>query len=139
MHWIKEEYHKLDRSPWALRRFGLTIGSALLLLGGILAWRHRGAGWPMISVGTVFVLIAIVAPRTLGFIYGPWMIFSFALGWLVTRVLLTLIFFFVVTPIGLLQRLFGQSAIEVAFRTDATSYWHSRTARPTAGDYEKQY
>jgi hypothetical protein len=139
MHWIKEEYHKLDRSPRALRRFGLTIGSALILLGGVLAWRHRGAGWPMISIAGAFVLAAAAAPRMLGFIYGPWMIFSFVLGWLVTRVLLTLVFFFVVTPIGLLQRLFGQSAIEVALRTDATSYWHSRTARPTTEDYEKQF
>jgi hypothetical protein len=139
MHWIKKEYHKLDRSPRALRRFGLTIGAALLLLGGILAWRHRGAGWPMSSVGAVFVLFATVAPKTLAFIHGPWMIFSFVLGWLVTRVLLTLVFFFVVTPIGLLQRLFGQSALEVAFRAGATSYWRPRTARPTAEDYEKQY
>jgi hypothetical protein len=78
-------------------------------------------------------------PLTLKWVYGPWMIVSRALGWIVTRVLLTVVFFLVVTPVGLLQRLFGKRAIEVAFQADAASYWQSRTARPMPENYEKQF
>src|SRR6266404_6051371 len=105
MSWINEEYRKLDRSPRALRRFGFTVGFVILLLGSVLLWRHRGAGWPLISIGTVLVLAACFVPLALKWVHGPWMIVSLALGWIVTRILLTIVFFLVVTPIGALQRL----------------------------------
>jgi hypothetical protein len=139
MSWINDEYQKLDRSPRALRRFGFTVGSVILFLGCVLWWRHRGAGWPLISIGTVLVLAAALTPLRLKWIHGPWMILSLALGWVVTRILLTMVFFFVVTPIGLLQRLFGKRAIEVAFKADRASYWQARTASPMSEDYEKQF
>lgn len=139
MSWINEEYQKLDRSPRSLRRFGLTVGFVFLLLGCVLLWRHRGAAWPLVSIGAVLVLAAGLAPLALKWVHGPWMIAALALGWIVTRILLTIVFFLVVTPIGLLQRLFGKRAIEVAFEADAASYWEPRTARPRTDDYEKQY
>ena len=139
MSWISEEYQKLDRSPGALRRFGFMVGSVVLLLGCFLLWRQRAAGWPLISIGTVLILAAGMVPSILKLVYGPWMIGALALGWVVTRILLTLVFFLVVTPVGLLQRLFGTRVIEVAFRTDAASYWEKRTASPTPEDYEKQF
>jgi hypothetical protein len=140
MSWINEEYQKLDRSRPALRRFGFTVGLAMLLLGSVLLWRHNhGAGWPLTSIGSLLVIAAGFAPEWLAFVHRPWMILSLALGWVVTRVLLTIVFFLVVTPIGLLQRLFGKRAIEVAFKTDAASYWQLRTERSTPADYEKQF
>lgn len=139
MSWINDEYQKLDRSPRALRRFGFTVGFVFLLLGCVLLWRHRSAGWPLVSIGAVLVLAAGLAPLALKWVHGPWMIAALALGWVVTRILLTIVFFLVVTPIGLLQRLFGKRAIEVAFEADAASYWEPRTARPRTDDYEKQY
>lgn len=139
MSWISEESQKLDRSPGALRRFGYMVGSVILFLGCFLLWRQRGAGWPLISIGTVLVLAAGMVPSILKWVYAPWMIGALALGWVVTRILLTLVFFLVVTPVGLLQRLFGKRVIEVAFRTDAASYWQARTASPTPEDYEKQF
>ena len=139
MSWIKDEYRKLDRSPRALRRFGFMVGSVFLLLGGLLVWRHRAAGWPFVSIGTVLILAGALAPAALKWIYAIWMMIAVMLGWVVTRVLLTIVFFLVVTPVGLLQRAFGKRLIEVAFRTDAASYWQSRTASPAREEYEKQF
>ena len=140
MHWIKEDYQQLDRSSRALRRFGLTIGSAALLLGLVLFWRHhRSAGLLFASLGAILLVIAGVAPILLKWIHGPWMILSLALGWIMTRILLTTAFFLIVTPIGLLQRLFGKRPLEVCFRTGVTSYWQARTAQPLPADYEKQF
>jgi Saxitoxin biosynthesis operon protein SxtJ len=139
MSWIKNEYQTLDRSPRALRRFGFTVGLVILLFGSVLLWRHRGAGWPLVTIGAVLLLAADLAPSSLKWVHGPWMIASLALGWIVTRILLTIAFFFVITPIGLLQRLLGKSAIEVAFTANSASYWQRRTASPVPGDYEKQF
>src|SRR5437588_10513757 len=86
MHWIKEDYQNLDRSPRALRRFGIVLGSALLLLGGLLLWRHhRSAGLALVSISALFVVIAGLAPLLLKWIHGPWMILSLALVWVMSR------------------------------------------------------
>ena len=140
MPWIKEEYQQLDRSPRALRRFGLTIGSLLLLLGALLFWRHhRGAALLFASPGGFLLILAGVAPLLLKWLHGPWMILSLALGWVMSRILLTIAFFLIVTPIGLLQRLFGKRPLEIGFRTGPTSYWQPRPAQPPPADYEKQF
>jgi hypothetical protein len=139
MSWINDEYQKLDRSPRALKRFGFMVGSVILVLGCVLLWRQRGAGWPFTSIGAFLVIAAGLAPRSLKWVHAPWMIIALALGWIVTRILLTIVFFLVVTPIGLLQRLFGKRVIEVAFDADAASYWQARTASPLPEDYEKQF
>ena len=139
MSWIKDEFQKLDRSPRALRRFGLMVGAVFLLLGGLLVWRHRAAGWPFVSIGTALILTGALAPAALKWIYAVWMMLAVMLGWVVTRVLLTIVFFLVVTPVGLLQRAFGKRSIEVAFKTGEASYWQSRTASPAPEEYEKQF
>ena len=62
MSWIKEEFQKLDQSSTALRKFGLLVGGVFLALGAVLVWRHRGAGWPFVSIGGVLVVVGAVVP-----------------------------------------------------------------------------
>jgi hypothetical protein len=139
MSWISEEYRKLERSPRALRRFGFTVGAVILLLGTAFLWRQRGAGWPLVSIGAVLVFAAGLAPLSLKWVHACWMIVALALGWIVTRILLTIVFVFVVTPLGLLQRFVGKCAIEFAFKTGAASYWRARTTQSLPKDYQKQF
>ena len=139
MSWINDEYQKLDRSPRALRRFGVTVGLVLLALGGIMLWRHRAAGWPFLSIGTLLFLMAAFIPVALRYVHQAWMTFAFALGWVMTRVILTIVFCLIVTPIGLLQRLCGKRPLEFRFKSGETTYWQLRTARPATEDYEKQF
>jgi hypothetical protein len=137
---LGEEFQELDQSPRALRRFGFTVGLVMLLLGSLLLWRqHRATGWPLTSLGSLLLIGAGFFPTALKYLHRPWMILSLALGWIMSRVLLTIVFFLVVTPIGLLQRFFGKRAIEVDFRTEAASYWQLRTERFTPANYEKQF
>lgn len=139
MSWIKEEFQKLDQTRKALRNFGLLVGSVFLLLGALLVWRHRGAGWPFVTIGSVLIVMGAAIPTALKWVHTGWMILALAMGWVVTRVLLTIAFFLVVTPVGLLQRVFGKRAIEVAFRPDVGSYWEARTTETVPEDYKKQF
>jgi saxitoxin biosynthesis operon SxtJ-like protein len=139
MSWIKSEYEKQDRSPRALRRFGFTVGLAAVLLGALLLWRHRGPGGPFIVIGGILILVAAFAPSTLRRLHQPWIILSLTLGWIFSRVLLTVVFFLVLTPVGVLQRICGKRAIEVGSKADLSSYWQPRAGRVTPTDYEKQF
>src|SRR5437868_11089347 len=115
MSWIDEELQKLDQSRRGLRRFVLMVGAVILILGLIMLWRHRAAAWPLISLGTALVLLGSLAPSILKRVHSVWMILALMLGWVATRVLLTIVFYFVVTPVGLLQRLLRKRAVEIAF------------------------
>jgi hypothetical protein len=129
----------LNVSRPTLRRFGLTIGFAFLLLGGLLHFRHHGAGRFLSSLAALLLLLAAVAPGWLRFIYKPWMRFAEIIGAITTGVVLSLLFFLVVTPVGWLQRLFGKRPLEFAFKTGETTYWKPRSGHPVSEDYEKQF
>ncbi|MEY2576845.1 MAG: carbamoyltransferase [Verrucomicrobiota bacterium] len=134
---LDTELEKLDCSIPALRRFAFTIGPIFVLLGGFMLWRHRIAGWPLLVLAFLLLAAAIVAPASLRFVYRPWMMLALLLGSIASRIILTLAFFLVVTPIGLLQHLFGKRALEFRFKSGETTYWRRRPAEPV--DYEKQF
>ncbi|MBA3606965.1 MAG: hypothetical protein H0W43_00390 [Chthoniobacterales bacterium] len=135
--WINAEYRKLERSPGALRNFGFTIAGVLLLIALFLVFRERATAWVWGSVALGFFLAAGLAPTWLGPFHRVWLSFSIVLGAIMTPVILTIFFFAIVTPIGLLQRLFGKRSVELGFRTEEESYWRERPSR--ANEYEKQY
>lgn len=128
-----------EKSPSTLRRFGFTTGLAFLLLGGLLHFRHHGAGRPFSAIAALLLLLAALAPRWLRFLYRPWMRLAEIIGSITSRLILSILFFLVVTPIGWLQRLFGKRPLEFNFKTGDTTYWKRRSGRPTSEDYEKQF
>ncbi|HEU4520482.1 MAG TPA: SxtJ family membrane protein [Thermoanaerobaculia bacterium] len=112
--------------------FGLIMAIAFL----VLAW-WLDVVWLYVVSG-VFLLLAIVTPRALAPLYRPWMRLAEALGWFNTRVLLALIFYLVVTPIGLVMRLFGRSPVAAEERNG--SFW-AAPPKHSWGDkhFEKQF
>jgi hypothetical protein len=140
MSWINDELRKLDQSPRLLRKFGLTVGAVILVLGLIMLWRHRIAAWPFTLIGIFLVLLGGLAPLTLRWVHAAWMILALMLGWVVTRIILTVAFYLIVTPIGLLQCLLGKRAVEIAFRDDnVESYWQARRKALVTEEYERQF
>ncbi len=81
--------------------------------------RERKKLW-LVPILLILLLLAAVAPSLLHPVYRGWMRVGEVLGWINTRIILTLVFFLVVTPIGLLMRLFRRSPISTARRD---SYW----------------
>jgi carbamoyltransferase len=136
---LEAELQKLDCSVPALWRFAFTIGTVLISLGGLMLWRHRTGGWPLLALAALLLALAIFAPAQLRVVYRAWMALAFVLGWLMSRILLTLVFFLVVTPIGLVQRFCGKRALELRFQTGETSYWQTHTGAPPSQEYERQF
>jgi hypothetical protein len=73
-----------------------------------------------IALSAALVLAGLLAPRALRPLHRAWMRLGAALGWLNTRVILTLVFFLVVTPTGLVMKLFGRSPLATK---QCDSYW----------------
>lgn len=67
--------------------------------------------WPWIVAGILWGL-ALLIPNSLKRIYQGWMYFALVIGWINTRLLLAIVFFLIITPIGLFMRLFGKNPVK---------------------------
>ena len=78
-------------------------------------------------------------PKALRPFHQVWLSLSIVLGAIITPIVLTLFFFAIVTPVGLLQRFFGKRELELRFKSEDESYWTARPAREFDADYGKQF
>ncbi len=107
-----------------LRRFGFTLSIAIGLLFGLLIpfFRHKPYGiWPWI-VAAILFLWALIIPSTLKNFYKVWMKIGMFLGRINTTILLVLVFFIVITPIGFVMKLFGYRPLNDKFDAKANTY-----------------
>jgi hypothetical protein len=136
-----EELRKIKSGKRDLRQFGILMACALGVLGGLFWWRGRGSYPYFLGFAAGFLFFGLAWPNALKAFHRAWMTFAIILGWLMTRLILGLFFFIVLTPARLAARLFGWDPLALAFRRGAPrSYWIVREARkPAAADYEKRY
>ena len=120
-------------SRWKEQRiFGIAMGCALTLLGGILYWRGATstAPWLWYVAGTMLVL-GLVAPMVL---WPVWKVWTTAvvpvINWILTNLLMGAVFFTLVTLIARLMALFGADPLDRKIEPERTSYWHAREPKP---------
>ncbi|MDZ7288627.1 MAG: SxtJ family membrane protein [candidate division KSB1 bacterium] len=127
---LLDEIKNLKATPKELRKFGLTIGIFLLIIAAWLFWKQR-PGFPYFAyAGGCFALIGLILPILLKPVYKVWMIFAMAMGFVMTRVILTVLFFGLFTPIALLAKLLGKDLLEQRWDKKATTYWVKRPKTP---------
>ncbi len=126
-------------SPSEGRRFGLTVGAAFLALAGLAAWRgHSLAPLGFAGLGGALVVTALWVPARLGPVYRFWMGLAAAISKITTPLVLGLVYFAVVTPIGVLLRLARRSQL-VRPRANQ-SFWVAREVEARQRtDMERQF
>ena len=137
---LREELQNIKSGISELRKFGITIGILLGLVGGLLLWRGRLYYPYFFGIGITLLFFSVGFPNLLKPIYKTWMTIATLMGWFMTRVILSLLFYLVVTPIGLIARLSGNQFLDVKMDDSQTSYWNYRkTKKDEKEDYEKQF
>jgi uncharacterized BrkB/YihY/UPF0761 family membrane protein len=139
---LREDIKGLQKaSVQDLRKFGLMIGGVFLGLGLLFYFRHK-PWWPwFIGPGVPLVALGAILPRSLKWVYVAWMTLAMVLGAIVSTVVLTLLFFLVVTPIGLLARAVGKDFLSQKLQPHADSYWILRdSSKPKEKEnHERQF
>lgn len=138
---IIEEIKNIKSGRRELRKFGITFGILLGLLGGWFFWREKEHYSYFLILSVAFLLFGLVVPIVLKPVYKVWMTLAVLLCWLMTRFILSVLFYLVVTPTGLLARSFGKDFLDLKFdRSAAGSYWIPRKrVKFERSDYEKQF
>jgi len=123
-----------------LRKFGLTVGTAFAVFGSLSWWRgHAVAPWALSMLALALVAPAVIAPLTLGRVQRIWMRAALALGRFNTRLILTLVFYALIAPVGLVLRRF-RDPLDRALDDGRRSHWVKRDREPfDATRYEQQF
>ena len=120
------------------RKFGLTVGIAFGVLAAIALW--RGHERLAVGVGVAAGLLltgGLLAPTWLLPVERVWMAFAHALSRITTPVFMSIVYFLVIMPVGLVMRLFGRNP--VAAREDGSSFWHRRGVGDRRGTMHNQF
>jgi hypothetical protein len=109
-----------------VRKFGLLFGAIGGLGAAYLGYRESTL-WPWFLVaGGLFAAAGLTVWKLLRPVYVLWMKFAYFLAWVNTRILLTLFFFLVITPVGLAMRLFGRDILDEKITRLSKTYWIPR-------------
>tara|TARA_B100001027_G_scaffold165472_1_gene117544 strand:+ start:2042 stop:2434 length:393 start_codon:yes stop_codon:yes gene_type:complete len=98
-----------------LREFGLLVGFGFpLIIGWIIPviGGHLFKAWTL-GVGLPLLVLGIFAPNTLIYPYKFWMNLGLILGWINSRIILGIIFIFILEPISLVMRLIGYDPLRL--------------------------
>lgn len=115
-------------SPRDLRTFGLLLGLFTPLLGWLICRKLQVlVPWPGLAIASAaFLVAAVAAPRLFRWVYLIWTAVTFPIGWVVSHLVLALVYWLVITPIGLTLRACGKDPMQRQFDPTATSYWQER-------------
>ena len=136
---LLEEIHHIKSTDKDLRSFGKMLGIFFGILGAFFLWHHpRRAPW-CLGFAAFFLFFGFLFPIVLKPIQKVWMTLALLMGWVMTRALLGILFYGVITPIGLALRLSGVDFMARRWNKDAGTYWVDRLSKRDKASYETQY
>ena len=137
---ILEEIKKLKTGERELRKFGWLVGGVFVALATLMWLRHKPYFPYFLVPGVLLIVSGFLFPKILKYVYIAWMSVAIVLGFVVSNVILTVFFFLVITPIGLITRLLGKDFLALKIDREAPTYWIPRErARKIAAEYERQF
>ena len=113
-------------APGSDRTFGVFFAAIFAGLGIWFLWGGASWAWALVALGAVTAALALAAPGRLHGANVLWMRFGLLLARIVNPIVLGLMFFGVMTPIGWLMRAFGKRPLSLAFDPQAKTYWIER-------------
>ncbi len=127
------------KSKEELRKFGLIMTGAFAALSMLLYFRNSSLLPPAAGLSGFFLLSALLYPRLLLPVEKLWMKFASVLSYIMTRVLLTLVYLLAVIPTGLIMRLLGKKPLQLDFMENMKTYWVDVDPEGPCSRPEKQY
>jgi hypothetical protein len=137
---IIEEIKTIRSGKKELRQFGVVIGCALAAIAVLLFFKGNKSYLYNCIGSALFFILAVFVPKILTPLQKIWMAVAVILGWFMSHLILALLFYCVMTPIGCIMKLLNKELLALKFRDDSSSFWISK--KETVEDRtrcEKQY
>ena len=139
---VKNGVSRLQQSNRDMKKFGITMAVAFGVLAILLFFfgSHPERAYWFGGIGAAFLVLGFLLPSILRPFHKWWMGLALVLGYFMSRLLLTLLFFLVITPIGFFMRFVGKDLLNEKLQPDAETYWIKRDKQDVEPDrYQKLY
>jgi len=137
---LKEEIRNIREEKTDLRKFGLTVGTVLLLISIVLYLLDKDSFIYFGGVGILLLSFGLILPTVLKPLNRMWMILAIILGWFMSRVILFILYYVIITTIGFFLKLIGKDFLHLKIDKSSQSYWEARERKITGQiDYERQF
>ena len=115
----------LDRpkTKTELRNFGFVMAAAFLIISSIAFWKDNPIGIVFLSISVVFAITGLIYPSMLRPLEKAWMKLAYYLSIVMTTVILSLVYYLILTPIGLVMRMLGKDLLKKKLDRSQSSYW----------------
>jgi hypothetical protein len=114
-----------------LRQFGLLVGGVFGVIGlWPIVFRSESPRWWALMLGSLLILLAASAPQSLKQVHSGWMQVGQVLGAINTKIILGIIYYFLITPMGLSMRLLGKDPMHRTLTQGTNTYRVVRAPRP---------
>ena len=125
-------------TPAEGRKFAFPVGIAFLVLSGVVLWRqHLMFVYLFASLGGLLLVAGALIPSKLGPVYRGWMRFALILSRITTPIFMGIVFFLVITPIGLIMRFLGRNPVR---REEIDGpFWVNRAPDQRRSDISRQF
>lgn len=129
-----------DVSNAQARKSALLVGGVLLAIAAWNVYQTRPmVYWIAGGLGGLLVLIGVASAAASRAFHTGWMRFAAVLGWINSRILLSVVFYGLLTPTGLVRRLLGRDPLDRR-GPSRPSYWNPRTkTRQSKEQFERQF
>ena len=137
---FKEEFKHIKESKRDLRKFGLTVGGVLLIVAAFLFYIEKPSAIYFAVIGGLLFISGWAIPKSLKPLNKLWMGLAIVLGFFMSRIILTILFYVALTPISIIAKLAGKKFITLKYDKSAKTYWEKRTIiKKKQLDYERQF
>jgi hypothetical protein len=145
MAMVEMNWRPTDRQ---LRQFGWFSLIGFPLVGWALAGFRAPAAWSttlttvlavLAALGLAFAVVGTVRPGWLTYPFVGLSLIAFPIGFVVSYLLLIVLYYGIFTPVGLFFRLIGRDALERRFDRSASTYWTEKKMPTDIRRYFRQY
>ncbi len=126
---MKDKHRNIEKLP-SNKTFGLFFGSLFILISAYIYLFNSILILPLLLVGGVLIMLAFISPKALYFPNYLWFKFGILLGKIVSPIVLALVYYLAVTPIGIFMRIIGKDSLDRAYDHKVESYWKLRKTKP---------
>ena len=137
---FKEEIKDIKSGKKDLRKFGITIGVVFLLISIPLYLTGKALFIFFGGIGVLLMSFGFILPNVLKPANKIWMTLAIILGWFMSRVILVILFYIIITPMALLLKIIGKDFLKLRSNEGTRTYWENRDKKGTERlDYERQF
>jgi hypothetical protein len=144
LKFIKSLKDEIEVTPKKIRDFGWVMFAVLIVIvPAFISWRNDWIITDLMliiaAVGLVLWLPSLVIPKSMTSVYRGWMLLAILIGLFMTKVIITLVYFGMMTPIGLVRQWIVKDPMKMKTDPEATTYWVKKESPDSKVSYEKQY